>query len=110
MPRARTFFDFTVGEQPLGRVVVSQINWPTEQQLISSSNCIMMCMSLSLSIMLTFQSPKDSREVSCPSRYLAKKLIIVSEPSVQVKKEYHNNQTFHYITKPPPSIELLKGS
>jgi len=34
----------------------------------------------------------------------------VSEPSALVKKEYHQTQTFHYIIKPPQSIELLKGS
>jgi hypothetical protein len=44
MPRARTFFDFTVGEQALGRVVVSSKIWTIDQELNSSSNYITMCM------------------------------------------------------------------
>ena len=59
---------------------------------------------------LTSQSPKDSREVSYESRSVSRKLMIVSERSVQVKKGYHQSQTSHYITKPPPSIGLLRDS
>jgi len=72
MPLARTFFDFTVGEQPLGRVVVSYIK-PFQHgvMLISSSNYTQMCKSFMTSRVKSHianqQSPKDSREVSLPS-------------------------------------------
>lgn len=69
MPLARTFFDFTVGEQPLGRVVVSYIKlFHFQAMLISSSNYIQMCKSWMTSLtrphLTDQQSPKDSREVS----------------------------------------------
>lgn len=69
MPLARTFFDFAIGDQPLGRVVVSS---PTpiaiRTTLMSSSNYIQMCKSFmtsrAKSHIANQQSPKDSREVS----------------------------------------------
>ena len=69
MPLARTFFDFAVGDQPLGRVVVSQIRtFHCQATLISSSNYIQMCKSFMTSRVKSHianqQSPKDSREVS----------------------------------------------
>lgn len=72
MPLARTFFDFTVGDQPLGRVVVSQIRtFHCQATLISSSNYTQMCKSFMTSRVKSHianqQSPKDSRKVSLPS-------------------------------------------